>query len=174
MDSANMRSTDGDHGDSTQWNGQKAMSTFTWRSDVAKGSMWRILQSDLWCCWLLRIARHSLFHRSLLQVPTLKMADANAPQPQQVLPYVAPAGMGDLTTETAQDWIGNHMNPTQVQLTHLLSHVFAELNQVLTICKLSDHQKYAILCQGVQAFPMSPCSELPSMISVVFLKDLTA
>ena len=55
-----------------------------------------------------------------------------------------------MTPATAQDWIETHLSPTQGQLTHLFDHVFVDLNQVLTTCRLSNRQKYAVLRQGVQ------------------------
>ena len=64
--------------------------------------------------------------------------------------YVAPAGMDDLTVDTVQDWIATHLNPNEGQLTHMLEHVYPELNQVLTTCRLTPQQKYAVLRQGVQ------------------------
>ena len=63
--------------------------------------------------------------------------------------YIAPQGMGDLTRETAQDWVNTHLNPNVAQMTHLFVHVYEDLNDALTICKLSQRQKYAVLRQGV-------------------------
>ena len=68
----------------------------------------------------------------------------------EVPPYVAPAGMAGMTPATAQDWIETHLSPTQPQLAHLFEHVFTDLNQALTTCRLSNRQKYAVLRQGVQ------------------------
>jgi len=73
------------------------------------------------------------------------MAEAAAQAPA----YVAPQGMGDLTRDTAQDWINTHLNPNVGQMTHLLVHVYEDLNDALTVCKLSQRQKYAVLRQGV-------------------------
>ena len=60
--------------------------------------------------------------------------------------YVALAGMAALTNLTAQDC---HLQPNDVQMEHLLQHVYADLDQVLTVCRLSNRQKYAVLWQGV-------------------------
>ena len=63
--------------------------------------------------------------------------------------YVAPASMAALTDLTAQDWISTHLQPNDAQMEHLFQHVYGDLNQVLTICRLSNRQKYAVLRQGV-------------------------
>ena len=63
--------------------------------------------------------------------------------------YVAPAGMAALTDLTAQDWISTHLQPNDAQMEHLFQHVYGDLDQVLTVCRLSNRQKYAVLRQGV-------------------------
>ena len=59
--------------------------------------------------------------------------------------YIPPNGMGVLDATTAQDWISSHLQPTEVQMDHLFSHVYVDLNQVLMTCRLSRCQKYAVL-----------------------------
>ena len=79
------------------------------------------------------------------QVPPAQVPPAVVPP----APYVAPAGMGALTAQTAQDWIGEHLNPTQDQMDHIFNHIYMELNHALGVCRLSDRQKYAVVRQGV-------------------------
>ena len=56
--------------------------------------------------------------------------------------YIPPDGMGALDATTAQDWISSHLQPMEVQMDHLFGHVYVDLNQVLTTCRLSHHQNY--------------------------------
>ena len=63
--------------------------------------------------------------------------------------YIAPAGMAALTDRTAQDWISTHLQPNDAQMEYLFQHVYDDLDQVLTVCQLSNRQKYAVLRQGV-------------------------
>ena len=60
-----------------------------------------------------------------------------------------PAGMAALMDLTAQDWISTHLQPNDAQMERLFQHVYGDLNQVLTVCRLSNRQKYAVLRQGV-------------------------
>ena len=57
--------------------------------------------------------------------------------------------MAALTDQTAQDWISTHLQPSDAQMEHLFQHVYGDLGQVLTVCRLSNRQKYAVLQQGV-------------------------
>ena len=63
--------------------------------------------------------------------------------------YQAPHGMDNLDINPAQNWIAEHVHPNAEQMNHLLQHVYPAINQVLTICRLSSRQKYAVLRQGV-------------------------
>ena len=63
--------------------------------------------------------------------------------------YMRPDGMGTLDATTAQDWISSYLQPMEVQMDHLFGHVYVDLNQVFTTRRLSHHQKYAVLRQGV-------------------------
>ena len=63
--------------------------------------------------------------------------------------YIPPNEMGTLDATTAQNWISSHIRPMEVQMDHLFSHIYVDLNQVLMTCQLSRCQKFAVLRQGV-------------------------
>ena len=62
---------------------------------------------------------------------------------------VAPAGMEGLNRYNAQEWIGEHLDPTRIQVSHLLEEIFPEIDQVLQVCRFNQRQKYAVLRQDV-------------------------